>query len=88
MSEPRESLIVRALKGLADLVFRHPRWFFYPQAVLFLASVLFTVRNLEFDTDRNHLVGEDKKYHQAFLKYKREFASQDELVTIVESEDI
>ncbi len=88
MSELRESMVVRMLKSLADSVFRYPRWFFYPQAVLFLASVLFTVRHLEFDTDRNHLVGQDKKYHQAFLKYKREFASQDELVTIVESEDI
>lgn len=88
MSEPRESLVVRALKNLANWVFRYPRWFFYPQAVLFLVSVLYTVRHLEFDTNRNHLVGADKKYHQAFLKYQREFASQDELVTIVESEDI
>jgi hypothetical protein len=81
----RGSLVVRALRGLADLLYRYPRAFFYPQAVLFLVAVLYTVLRLEFDTNRNHLVGEDKKYHQAYLKYKRDFAAQDELVAIVES---
>ena len=79
------SLVVRTLRGLADLLYHYPRAFFYPQAVLFLVAVLYTVLRLEFDTNRNHLVGEDKKYHQAYLKYKRDFAAQDELVAIVES---
>ncbi|MBE7504412.1 MAG: MMPL family transporter [Verrucomicrobiales bacterium] len=84
--EPRGgSLVVRMLRGLADLLYHYPRAFFYPQAVLFLVAVLYTVLRLEFDTNRNHLVGEDKKYHQAYLKYKRDFAAQDELVAIVES---
>lgn len=79
------SLVVRTLRRLADLLYHYPRAFFYPQAVLFLVAVLYTVLRLEFDTNRNHLVGEDKKYHQAYLKYKRDFAAQDELVAIVES---
>ncbi|MCZ7637160.1 MAG: hypothetical protein M5U12_14660 [Verrucomicrobia bacterium] len=77
--------MVRTLRRLADLLYHYPRAFFYPQAVLFLVAVLYTVLRLEFDTNRNHLVGEDKKYHQAYLKYKRDFAAQDELVAIVES---
>lgn len=84
----RPSLLARMLGALADAVYRFPRLFFYPQALLFLASILFTVWRLEFDTNRNNLVGEDKVYHQAYLKYRREFAAQDELVVLVESEDI
>ncbi len=76
------------LRGLADAVYRHPRLFFYPQALAFLVALLFPVWRLEFDTNRNRLVGEDKVYHQAYLKYRREFAAQDELVVLVESEDI
>ncbi len=84
----RPSRLARALAALAGAVYRFPRAFFYPQALLFLASILFTVWRLDFDTNRNHLVGEDKKYHQAYLRYRREFAAQDELVVLVESEDI
>lgn len=85
---PREAMVVRALRVLAALVFHYPRCFFYPQAGLFLVSILYTVLHLEFDTNRNNLVGADKVYHQAYLQYRREFAAQDELVVIVESEDI
>lgn len=88
MSAPRDPLLIRVLKRLADLVYRFPRWFFYPQAVLFLVAILYTVLRLEFDTNRNNLVGADKIYHQAYLQYRQDFAAQDELVAIVESEDI
>lgn len=88
MSTPRDPLLVRLLKRLADLVYRFPRWFFYPQAALFLVAILYTVLRLDFDTNRNNLVGADKVYHQAYLKYRHDFAAQDELVAIVESEDI
>ncbi len=82
------SRAARALAGLARLVCRSPRLFFYPQALLFLISILYTVRYLEFDTNRNHLVGTDKVYHRAYLQYRQDFAAQDELVVLVESEDI
>jgi outer membrane protein insertion porin family len=32
-------------------------------------------------------VGSDKKYHQNFLKFKKEFPTQDDLVVVVESEN-
>jgi len=79
---------VRVLRWLSRVVYHYPRWFFYPQAVLFLACVLYTVLHLEFDTDRGNLVGTDKKYHRAFLQYKKDFAAQDELVAVVESSSI
>lgn len=82
-----DSLPARALAGLAALICRHRRWFFYPHVLLFAASVLYTVRYLEFDTARSNLVGPNKKYHQNFLRFKKEFPTQDDLVVVVESED-
>ena len=78
------------LTRLADAVLRHPRWFFWPQLVLFAACVWFTVLSpwkLEFDPSRDNLVGGDKKYHQNYLRYRKEFVLPRELVVVVESED-
>lgn len=81
-----KNLVARCLGWLARMILHHRRWFFYPQVVLFGACVFFTVKYLEFDTRRDHLVGRDKRYHQNFLRFKTEFPSQDELVVVVESE--
>jgi hopanoid biosynthesis associated RND transporter like protein HpnN len=86
-AELRESWALRALRWLSGLVFRHPRWFFWPQIVLFVLSVAYTVTHLQFNTSRNDLVGKDKRYHQNFLRFKREFPGQDDLVAVVESEN-
>jgi len=78
------------LTRLADAVLRHPRWFFWPQIVLFAACVWFTVLSpwkLQFDPSRDNLVGGDKKYHQNYLRYKKEFVLPRELVVVVESEN-
>ena len=78
------------LTRLADAVLRHPRWFFWPQLVLFAICVWFTVLSpwkLEFDPSRDNLVGGDKKYHQNYLRYRKEFVLPRELVVVVESED-
>jgi uncharacterized protein len=77
---------MRVLRRLARLVIAWPRAFFYPQIFLFALAVYYTVTHLEFDTSRNNLVGSDKKYHQNFLKFKKEFPAQDDLVVVVESE--
>lgn len=87
MSQPKEQLTVRLLQWLARVVCRHPGWFLYPQIILAGLCVYYTIKNLEFDTNRDNLVGGDKKYHQNFLKYKKEFPLQDDLVVVVESED-
>lgn len=87
MSSPKESLALRLLRRLADGVYRYPRLFFYPQAVLMVLSLWYTFHHLEFNTSRNDLVGRDKKYHQIFLNYRQEFPGQDDLVVVVESEN-
>jgi hopanoid biosynthesis associated RND transporter like protein HpnN len=81
------SIFGRLLLWLTRKVLRHRRWMLYPQFVLAALCVLYTVRFLEFDTRRSNLVGSDKKYHQIFLKFKKEFPTQDDLVVVVESED-
>ena len=81
-----DSLVARWLSTLARLLSRHPRWFFYPQVGLFCVCVAYTVAFLEFDTNRNHLVGANKKYHQNFLRFQQEFPKQDDLVVVVESD--
>ena len=82
-----DSLVARFLGGVAAVVFRHRRLFFYPQLALFALCVAYTVKYLEFDTDRNNLVGANKNYHQNFLRFKKEFPTQDDLVVVVESEN-
>jgi hopanoid biosynthesis associated RND transporter like protein HpnN len=42
---------------------------------------------LQFDVSRDNLVGNEKKYHQNFLSFKKEFPTQDDLVVVVESEN-
>ena len=80
--------MVRALKLLTRAVCTHRSWFVWPQVVLFGLCVWFTAAKLEFHTNRNDLVGADKKYHQNFLQFKKEFPAQDDLVVVVESESI
>src|SRR5438093_330520 len=87
MHSPTDSIAVRVLRWLANTVYHYPRAYFYPQVVLFVASILYT-SNLEFNTSRNDLVGAEKEYHKNYLRYKREFIAQDEMVAVVESEDM
>lgn len=82
-----DTLMARALGLLASAIFRRRRWFLFPQLILFVFCVLYTARYLNFDTSRDNLVGSNKKYHQNFLSFKKEFPTQDDLVVVVESED-
>ena len=83
-----DSLLARLLGKLAAAVIRHPRWFFWPQVALFIASILFTVAFLQFDMNRDNLVGPNLKYHQNFLALQKEFPQQgNDLVVVVESGD-
>ena len=84
----RESVFVRLLRWMADSVYRYPRLWFYPQVVLFVLGIAYTVQNLEFKTNRKDMVGDDQVYHRNFQEFKQEFQAEDELVAIVESHDL
>ncbi|MCI0537908.1 MAG: MMPL family transporter [Verrucomicrobiales bacterium] len=88
MHSLKDSLAVRMLGRLSHSVYGFRRLFFYPQILLFAACVYYTISHLEFNTSRNDLVGSDKKYHQNFLRFRKEFAGEDDLVAVVESEDM
>jgi hopanoid biosynthesis associated RND transporter like protein HpnN len=81
-----DSLMARLLGWVARAVCRY-RWLLvYPQLVLLVLCVIYTVQFLQFDTSRDDLVGANKRYHQNFLRFKKEFPTQDDLVVVVESE--
>ena len=80
------NIVARFLAWLAGAVHGHRALFFWPQLVLCVLCIYYTARRLEFDTSRNNLVGSDKKYHQNYLEFKKEFPTQDDLVVVVESE--
>jgi hopanoid biosynthesis associated RND transporter like protein HpnN len=83
-----DSLFARLLGKLAAVIIRHPRWFIWPQVALFIAGVLLTVFFLQFDTNRDNLVGKNLKYQRNFLALEQEFPQQgNDLVVVVESDD-
>src|SRR5215471_12822850 len=84
-----DSLLARVLAWIARFVCRNQRFVLVSQLLLFIASILITVRfpGIELNTNRDALVGSNKKYHQNFMLFKKEFPQQDDLVVVVESED-
>jgi hopanoid biosynthesis associated RND transporter like protein HpnN len=78
----------RFLFWLADAIYNHRALFFWPQLVLMVLCIWFTIANLKFLTSRNDLVGGDKQYHKIYLEFKKEFPVQDDLVVVIESEEM
>src|SRR6202142_1902103 len=81
------SIVAHVLAWVARSVVQHRWLFFYPQLVLFVLCCLYTWKYLDFDMSQDNLVGANKKYHQHFLQFKKEFPTQDDLVVVAESED-
>src|ERR1700722_14510356 len=83
-----DSFLGRLLGKLAAAEIRGPRWVVYRQIALFFAYVFYPVSFLQFDTNRDDLVGSNKKYQHNFLEFKKEFPQQDDLVVVVESDNV
>ena len=82
-----DSFFARLLARLAGVIYQRRQWFVWPQVVLFVLCILYTVKYLEFDTHRSSLVGANKRYHQNFMQFRKDFPTQDDLVVVVESEN-
>ena len=82
-----ETFFGRLLARGAAAICARPRWFIWPQLLLFVLCVLFTIDRLQFSTNRNDLVGGKHKYHENYLGLKKEFPQQDDLVVVVESDE-
>jgi hopanoid biosynthesis associated RND transporter like protein HpnN len=80
-----ENLAGRLLDRLAGALDRHPRWFFYPQVLVFFVCVVFTVQYLQFSTDRNDLISAENRHRRNYLEFQQDFKARDSLVVIVES---
>ena len=83
-----DSYLARILGRLAATIVRHPYLFVWPQVLLFVLCVVYTLLTLRADMDRDNLVGPNQKYHQNYLALQREFPQPDDLVVVVESDDI
>ena len=82
-----ETFLSRLLAKLAEAIHRRPRWFIWPHALLLLVCVAYTIDSLQFMTSRDALVGSNEKYHENYLKLRREFPHQYDIVAVVESGD-
>ncbi len=87
MSIPPAGVSVRLLSWLAASVARSPRRWVWPQLVLFVVCVVYTVNHLGFSMDRNDLVSAEDESHRNYLEYIKEFPLENELVVVVESEN-
>ncbi len=88
MTSVADTFFARLLRALTRLVCLHPAWFVLPQILLFSVCVVYTAFCLKFDMSRDNLVGSDKKYHQVFMRFQREFPGEDEFAIVVESQSM
>ena len=84
------NIVARSLALTARIAIRH-RWaVVFVSVALFVVSLLITLKfpGIAFDTDRDNLVGANKKYHQNYLAFRKEFPQPDNLAVVVESDDM
>lgn len=79
-----DSLFARTLRLLARLVTQYPQWFLYPQLLLFVVSIFYTIGHWKEDMDENNLVG--GVTHQIYMNFRKEFPGEDELAVVVQSD--
>lgn len=80
----RESLIVRMLKGMAALAYRHPYAIVIIGVLLCLVSVYYTHQNLYFDPDRGNLIRRSAELQKSQDRYLAEFPQAEDMVVLVE----
>jgi hypothetical protein len=81
-----DTLFARLLGILARQVCRRPRWFVYPQILLFVLSVFYTASHWKEDMDEDNLVGGST--HQVYMDFRKEFPGEDELAVVVQGDDM
>jgi hopanoid biosynthesis associated RND transporter like protein HpnN len=82
-----ETWMARALALMARAAFRYRRTIIWAHVILFVLSIIATKMFLLFDVSKDNLVGSNKRYHQNYIFFEKEFPHQSDLVTVIESED-
>lgn len=83
-----DSFLARWLGRMASAICRHPGWFFWPQIILLIASIAYTVGYLQFDTNSDNLISGDALYQHNLLAFQKEFPLPDDLVVVVQSDSV
>jgi hypothetical protein len=86
MTPVGDTLFAKLLRVLARQVCRYPKWFIYPQILLFVLSVIYTASHWRLDMDKDNLVGGPT--HAVYMKFHEEFPGEDELAVVVQSGDM
>ncbi|MDB6122669.1 MAG: Exporter of the superfamily [Pedosphaera sp.] len=76
------SILARTLRRLAEVVSKHPKWFIYPQIVLSVLCVVYTIHGLKLDMNRDNLIGPGVKSHEIYMNFRKEFPNEDQLVLV------
>ena len=77
----------RYLSALADAVIRRPWLFISIFVALAAVATVYSVRKLEFKTDRNDLLSRDSAYWKLFSAYAEEFHAEEDYIVVVESKN-
>lgn len=81
-----ETKVGRLLHSLSEAVINHWRWFYSFQLLLIVVCLVYTVRRMQFSTDRSDLISARESYHHQFLAFRKEFQVHDNMFVLVESE--
>ena len=88
MQTPDIHPMERLLHRLAAAIARYRAWFIYPQLALLAVCLIYTSRNLELQTNPDDLVSTGEDYVRHWQELEQEFEIQEDLVTLVESDDL
>lgn len=86
MTSVGDTLFARLLRVVVRLVCRYPKWFTYPQIVLFILSVFYTAGHWTLDMNKDDLVAGPT--HAVYMKFREEFPGEDELAVVVQSDNM
>jgi hopanoid biosynthesis associated RND transporter like protein HpnN len=73
------------LGALADSICRRPWVYVIVFVLLAVASTVYSIRELQFKTSRNDLIGRDSEYWRIYSQYVKEFRSEEDYVIVCES---
>jgi uncharacterized protein len=76
------------MRGLAGVIYRHPRWIVALAVLLAAVSVWLTVTKLTLVHNVNTLIRGTSEVHRYYLDYKKEFGVEEDYVIVVRSPDV
>ena len=74
------------LSKLAAAICRWPWVFVVTGIAIAAAAAVYTARSLEFNTNRNDLIGRNSEYWRLYSEYAREFSDEEDYVIVVEGD--